>query len=262
MRQLLYILAFVTVYSAGVSAQSYRTLVNEGNDYYEKEDYGMATERYKRGTREDPERIEGYFNMGNAAYRQKDVQAAIDAYKQAATKGKSKKEIAQTLYNVGNSFMQAAEAAGNVPPQQAAQAGANPGQMQKEGYQKAIDAFKESLKLNPEDTDTRYNLVYAMEKLKELQNQQNQNQNKDQQKKQDQKQDKKEDKNEQNKDQQQDQQKQEQQKQQQQQQQKQQQQMTKQQAQQILKALERDEKEVQKKVREQKANRVRVEKDW
>ena len=65
-------------------------------------------------------------------------------------------------------------------------------------YAKAVDAYKMSLRNNPADHETRYNLALAQKMLKDQQNQQdqdqNQDQNKDQQQKQDQKQDQNKDK--------------------------------------------------------------------
>jgi len=267
-----YILIGIAALSAVSVGQSYRSLVNGGNDAYMEKKYEAAEKSYKEGIREKPERVEGYFNLGNTAYRKMDTQAALDAYKNAATKSKDKTQIAGTLYNAGNAYLNAAESAGDAAGQVK---GGNDLKMQ--GYRQAIEAYKQALKLNPSDENARYNLVYAMKKLEQLQNQ-NQNNNQDKQKK-DQKQDKKEDKNEQNKDKQQDQQKKEQQDKQEQQNQKdkdqqqkskpdeqqskpQEQKMSKQPAEQILNARERDEKDLQKKVRAQQAVRIRVEKDW
>ena len=53
-------------------------------------------------------------------------------------------------------------------------------QFAQQQYDKAVAAFQESLRANPKDNDTRYNLVKAMEMLQQQQQQQQQ-QNKDQQ---------------------------------------------------------------------------------
>jgi Ca-activated chloride channel homolog len=267
-----YIFVIAILFPGIIMAQSYRSLVEDGNDAYEEKNYDNAEARYKEGIREKPDRIEGHFNLGNAAYRRNDIQAALDAYKTAATKGKSKEQIAETLYNVGNSFLNAAELTENSAQQ--VEGGA---EKRMQGYRQSIEAYKQSLKLNPKDSDARYNLVYAMKKLDELQKQNN-----DQDKqKQDKKDDKKEDKKDKDKDNKQDEQKKDQQDKDQQQDQQQkdkdqeqkskpkeqqskpeEQKISKEQAQQILKALEQDEKNLQKKVRAKSSSRVRVEKDW
>jgi hypothetical protein len=124
-------------------------------------------------------------------------------------------------------------------------------------YPQCIEAYKQSLRNNPKDDETRYNLALAQKLLKDQQ--QNQDQNQDQQ---DQKQDQKDDKQDQNKDQQQDQQdKKEQQPPQQQQQQK--DEMSKENAQQLLNAVMQDEKNVQDKMKKQLEIRgKKLEKDW
>ena len=152
---------------------------------------------------------------------------------------KSPEERAATLYNAGNSLYQANK------------------------YQEAINAYKQSLRLNPNDEDTRYNLQMARAKLAQQQQQQKQ-QNKDQ--KQDQKKDQQKQDQQQNQQQNQkqnQQQKQEEAKQDQTRQQLQKKnQMPKQEADRILDAMRNNEKEPQKNLRKREAVHVKVEKDW
>jgi hypothetical protein len=118
-----------------------------------------------------------------------------------------------------------------------------------------IEAYKESLRNNPKDDETRYNLALAQKQLKDQQQDQ---QNQDQQQQQ---QEQKEDKQDQNKDQQEQDQKDQQQNQQQQQQNK--NEMSKENAQQLLNAVMQDEKNVQDKVKKQiQIQGKKLEKDW
>lgn len=111
-------------------------------------------------------------------------------------------------------------------------------------YPQCIEAYKESLRNNPKDDETRYNLALAQKLLKDQQQNQDQNQDKNQ----DQKQDQKDDKKDQNKNQQ-EQDKKDQQNQNQQQQQQNKDEMSKENAQQLLNAVMQDEKNVQDKVK-------------
>jgi Ca-activated chloride channel homolog len=272
------ILCFILLLSLPGSvmlAQSYRSMVNDANTSYSGQQYDKARDGYTRATVENPDRIEAWFNHGNAAYRSDDVQAALKKYEAAALRARNKKEVATTLYNAGNVFLNAAEKGLENAALQ--QAGQDANALRMEGYRQAIEMYKQSLKLNPKDDDARYNLTYARKKLEEMQQQQQQQNQQDQQK-QDQKQDKEQDQQQQDKSKQQDQQKQEQQDQQQQQEQNQkdqqqqqqarpeqqqrQPQMSRQQAEQILRALERQEKELQKEKRKQTPVRISVDKDW
>jgi tetratricopeptide (TPR) repeat protein len=272
--------------SAHAAAQSYRSTVNEGNEYYRQQEYDRAREKYEQAAADDPDRIESYFNAGNAAYRAAsehasadDIQAALQAYEKAGTRIENTSQLARTFYNAGNTFLQAAEKGMENPLLQQA-AGGQGADMRKQGYMQAIEMYKRTLKLDPTDADARYNLTYARKKLEEMQKQ---DQNQDKEQKKDQKQDNQQDEQQQDKSKDEQQQKKDQQNQDQQQQQnqkdqdqkddaqknqqqkskpEQQQKMSKQQAEQILRALEREEKALQKKKRTKVNARANVEKDW
>jgi tetratricopeptide (TPR) repeat protein len=278
---ILTILAFSMLFSAYAPAQSYRSTVNDGNEYYGKKEYDKASELYDRAATANPERMESYFNRGNAAYRNNDIKTALDSYEKAGKRVRSARDLANTMYNAGNTFLNAAEQGAENPVLQQ-KAGGDAQQLRMEGYRQAIGMYKRALKINPDDSDARYNLTYAREKLDELQQQQNK-ENQDQDKKQKQDQEKNQDKDKQDKDKQDQKDKQDKQDEQQKKKQNQKDQenkekakpneqeksqperkhnMSKQQAERILNALEQDEKDLQKKKRQQVNARVQVEKDW
>jgi tetratricopeptide (TPR) repeat protein len=219
--------AILALSTGHVEAQSIRSLVNEGNGLYEQEKYADAEVRYRKALEKDRQSAIGKYNLGNALQRQgkfdeamKQYEIASDAHLDAATRAKA-------FYNAGNSLLR------------------------QQKYQEAIGPYVESLKLNPDDFDAKYNLSYALEMLKrQQQQQQNKDQKKDQQKK-----------DQQNKDQE----KKDQQQQQQQQQQRPQQQerkMSKADAERILDVLKNNERDVQKRLRARQPARPRTDKDW
>lgn len=287
MKSIMILAVLLCIGTAEVTAQSYRSTVNEGNEHYTQQEYDRAREKYEQAAANEPDRIESYFNAGNAAYRAaaenasaEDIQAALQAYEKAGARIENKAQLAQTFYNAGNTFLQAADKGLENPLLQQAAAGKN-ADMRMQGYLHAIDMYKRTLKLDPGDADARYNLTYAKKKLQELKQQQQQNQDQDQKK--DQKEDKQQDEQQKDQSKDEDQQKKDQQNQDQQQQQnqkdqdqkddarknqqqqskpEQEQKMSKQQAEQILRALEREEKALQKKKRMKVNARANVEKDW
>ena len=135
--------------------------------------------------------------------------------------------------------------------------------------QESIEAYKNSLKLKPENMEAKYNLAYAQDLLKKQQEQQKQEQNKqdkqDQNQNKDQNKDKNKDNNE-NKDQdkKQNDQQEDNQNQQQQQQRQQEQGISKEDAERLLNSIANDEKNVQEKVKLAKAANARVKtlKNW
>lgn len=189
-----------------------------------------------------PENFITNFNLGDAYYQQKRYDEALSSYQTALAEAKTKDEKAKVYHNIGNSLLKSNQ------------------------IKESIDAYKNSLKINPNDDDTRYNLSYALSMLKNQQNQQKQNQDKNQQNKDQDKNNQNQDqknKDQQNKQNQQNQNKPQQNQTAQQDATKQQQnKITKQEAERILQALKNNEKELQKQLRKQKATPFKTDKDW
>jgi len=237
MKQLAIIIIFLFS-SAVVFAQQERSYVKKGNELYQQKRYKEAEAAYRKSVEKKEKDVPGNFNLGDALYKQKQYDKAAEQFKKIAEANNDKATLAHAYHNLGNSMMQTQK------------------------YQESVDAYKQALLNNPKDDETRYNLVYAQEKLKQQQ-QQNKgngknNDNKDQQK---QNQQDKKDQNQKN-DQSKNQQKQDQPKEQQQQQP--QPNISKEDAQRMLDALNNDEKQTQDKLKGKKARGTggRPAKDW
>ena len=220
-------LMFVSVAVYGQKTE--RDYLRSGNKLYKDSTFVKAEVDYRKALELEPKSTDAMYNLGNSLLMQQKAKEAMEQYEAASRIEKDKNKLAQIYHNMGVILQSSKQL-----PQ-------------------CIEAYKQALRNNPKDDETRYNLALAQKQLKDQQ-QQNQNQNKDQ--KQDQKQDDKQ----QNKDQQ-DQDKKDQQQNNQQQQQ--QNQMSKENAEQLLKAAMQDEKNVQDKVK--KAVQVqgrKLEKDW
>jgi Ca-activated chloride channel homolog len=215
-----------------ITAQSKRSLNNDGVDLYKEKKFTDAEVKFKKGLEKDPELFQGHFNLGDAYYKQGRYDEAIQSYKNSLQFTNDKEKQAKVYHNIGNSLVK------------------------EKKYEDGIGAYKNSLKQNPDDLETKYNLSYALDMLKQKQqqkqdkNDKNKDKNKDQQKDQQQQQNK--DQNDKNKDQQQNQQQQQQQK----------NQISKEEAQRILEALKNDETNTQKKLRRVKGKPVATDKDW
>ena len=208
------LLAFIMtlVPFVNISAQKEARNVKEGNKQYVAQKFTEAQKFYEQGIADNSDSYSANFNLGNSLFRQKKYKEALEQYQKAATLTKEKKEIASAFHNVGNALME------------------------EKNYEKSVEAYKNSLKANPKDDDTRYNLAVAQYLMKKQQEQQKQQQQ---------------------------QQKQEQQQEQQKQEQKQQQQpkMQQEQIEQILKALEQDERDVQERRKIQMGQRSKTDKE-
>lgn len=215
----------------GYGQKTDRDYLRSGNKLYKDSLFVKAEVDYRKALELNPKSADAMYNLGNALMMQEKAKEAMEQFDAASRLEKDKKKLAQIYHNMGVILQSSKQL-----PQ-------------------CIEAYKQSLRNNPKDNETRYNLALAQKQLKDQQqNQQNQDQ---QQNKQDQKQDDKQ----QNKDQQ-DQNKKEQQQNPQQQQQN-QNQMSKENAQQLLNAVMQDEKNVQDKVKKQiQVQGRKLEKDW
>ncbi|MDR1102433.1 MAG: tetratricopeptide repeat protein [Tannerella sp.] len=222
-----------------------RRHVREGNKLYGKEKFTEAEIAYRKSVDVNPRSVEGAYDLGNALYRQQKYPEAAEQY-QLVT-GQSERllsenrtanaaRLAEAYHNLGNIGMQAKE------------------------YAKSVEAYKQSLRLNPKDDETRYNLALAQKLLNDQQQEQEQQQDKED----------KQDEEQQDQEQNQDQQQQDQQQNQEQEQQTQEQpqpdeQMSRDNAQQLLDAFLQDEKDTQEKVKkaqEKQQERRRTDKQW
>ncbi len=236
-KKILFLLALSIVLfnSLEIFAQSLRGLVNDGVENYDKGNFSDAEVNFKKGVEKAPDNFQAKFNLGDAYFKQKRYDEAIKSYQSALPLARSNNEKAQVYYNVGNSLLKAQK------------------------IKESIEEYKKSLKLNPNDQEAKYNLSYALEMLK---NQDQQEEDKDK------KEDKKEDQQKEQEQEKKDQQKDEQNKQDQpkdnnkQKQQPQPQKISREEAERILEALKENEKDLQKELRKIKGKRVKTDKDW
>ena len=246
MKRLYLIIFMLSMVASGASAQVDRQDVRRGNRDFRKENYREAEIDYRKALVKDSLSLAANYNLANALYREGDMANAAKALEQIKEVAPSSASASDYYYNVGDVAIA------------------------QQNWQGAVDAFRQSLILNPDDLDAKENYIYAKKKLEEQQNQQQNQDNQDQDNKNDQNQDDQNQNNDQNQDDQnqndqnQDQ-KNENQDQKNQPQQGQEPKITPQAAQQMLKAIQAKEKETQDKVNRQKAEALKSrqkEKNW
>jgi Ca-activated chloride channel family protein len=213
-------------------SQGEKKYIRQGNGQYKDNKYSESEVSYRKALDKNKMSTDAGFNLGDALYKQNKFDEAGNQFLENSSSMADSRKKSASLYNLGNSLLNNKK----IP--------------------ESIEAYKNSLKINPENKEAKYNLAYAQDLLK-LQQQQKQDK-KD--KKDENKDNKKED---QNKDQNQSQnnnkdKKQDQDNQQQQQQQQQQQGISKEDAQRLLNAIANDEKNVQEKVKLAKAAKEKI----
>ena len=153
-----------------------QTHMREGNKLYQKQKYADAEIAYKKSLANYPDNPKSIYNTANAIYRQKRYKEAIEQYQYLAKNANNNALKAAAYHNIGNAYMQL------------------------KNYQKAVAAYKNSLRKNPTDEKTRYNLALAQKLLKNQQNKNNKNKNKNNKNKKDKNKDDKKNKDKKNQD--------------------------------------------------------------
>jgi len=158
------IAAFLLIAFSGGAQKAERQNVRAGNKKYEKDNFTEAEIAYRKSIDVNPRSTEGIFNLGNALYKQEKYPEALEQYQLIAGQGERLlREDSDNRVRVSNVFHNF----GNIG-------------MKNKDYQKSIEAYKQALRLNPLDEETRYNLALA-QKLLQDQEQQPQDQQQDQQ---------------------------------------------------------------------------------
>jgi len=118
-----------------------RTLVSDAGVSLQKEAFVEAEADYRKAIALAPENEAAKYNLGNAYYDRNLNGEANRRYKQSAAVGTSKNSKHKAFHNLGNTYMNDKK------------------------YQDAVDAYKNALRNNPTDDETRYNLALAKKML-------------------------------------------------------------------------------------------------
>lgn len=155
---------FLLMIAIGTFAQTDRQYLRQGNKQFNAGDYANAEVSYRKALEKNPRNPQAIYNLGNALMAQKKDSASIEQFQNAAKLETNPLRKYQSFHNIGVICQS------------------------HKMYGEAIEAYKSALRLNPDDDETRYNLVLCKhQKQKQDKNKQDQQQNKNDQKKDDQK---------------------------------------------------------------------------
>ncbi|QRM88583.1 aerotolerance regulator BatC [Lacinutrix sp. WUR7] len=132
-------------------------LVYDANILAANEDYVSAEMEYRKAMSEQPNYTVGAYNLGSSYYKKGIFDEALYRLKQTAKYATTKDEKHRAFHNIGNILMQDKQC------------------------KEAAEAFKNALRNNPTDDETRYNYALAKECAEQQQEEQDkQDENKDQ----------------------------------------------------------------------------------
>ncbi len=120
-------------------------LLRTANATMQKGDFPNAEAEYRESIALNPKEDTGKYNLGTAYYNSEMNASAMSRFKQAAAVADSKADKHKAFHNLGNTFMN------------------------EKKYQEAVESYKNALRNNPKDEETRYNLALAKELLEDQQ---------------------------------------------------------------------------------------------
>tara|TARA_B110000285_G_scaffold151638_1_gene169282 strand:+ start:4744 stop:5217 length:474 start_codon:yes stop_codon:yes gene_type:complete len=123
-------------------SQEWRDPLGLARKEYKNENYEKALKYYKSAQKKAPEDVNLSDEIGQSAYKSGDYETAEKVFQQNSANKRSNKNRAKNIHNIGNA------------------------RMRTKNYKGAVEAYKDALRLNPEDEKTRYNLSEATRKLK------------------------------------------------------------------------------------------------
>ena len=214
----------ILLISISTFAQNKKSLLRDGNKLYSDSSYNEAEIKYRKSLTKDQDYFNASFNLADAIYKQERYNESSTIFDALKDNASSEENLGKIYHNLGNSLVK------------------------EKKLEEGINAYKEALRINPDDDDTRHNLALT-QRMKENQdnkkenqdnkkeNQDNQKENQDNQKE---NQDNKKEKNN-NKD-----------------------EISKESAEKMLEAIQQKEKDLQKKLQKKKVKgkKTTILKDW
>jgi tetratricopeptide (TPR) repeat protein len=134
--------------------QTETELNKKATEAYKKEEYEKAANLYKQAAEKTPRNSTTQYNLGNAMYKKTKVDESVAAYDNAIANTNDATLKSKSFYNKGVVLQNS------------------------KNLQGCVDAYKNALKLNPNDDDARQNLQKALQQLKEKQKQEKENKKK------------------------------------------------------------------------------------
>ena len=125
------------------NAQNPNKYIRNGNSAYTDSLYSTAEEEYRQALIAEQNSFKAAFNLADAIYKQENYNESSILFNALTEKAKTKKERSISYHNLGNSLLK------------------------EQKIEESIDAYKNALRNNPNDNETKYNLAYAQRIKKE-----------------------------------------------------------------------------------------------
>jgi len=168
------LLIFMSMGSLMSQQNEYESFIKKGNNSFE-ENTVLSEQNYRKAISVSPEFVKGQYNFSNNLYENEYYDEALLNQIEASKYAKTTVDKHQIFHNIGNILMK------------------------QEMCKEAVEAYKNALKNNPKDDESRYNLALAKDCAKKDENE-NENESEGEDEDEDKEKDKEKDDNENQKD--------------------------------------------------------------
>ncbi|HEX8562339.1 MAG TPA: tetratricopeptide repeat protein [Flavobacterium sp.] len=143
MKKIILLCVFLTVASASAQKAEKDRFLPKGNAEFTAKNYDEAEASFRMSQSKFPNKAAAAYNLGNTIYKINQPAEAKNAYAKAIETARSRTERHRAYHNIGNIFMK------------------------EKDYKSAVEAYKQALRNNPADDETRYNYALAKKLLRD-----------------------------------------------------------------------------------------------
>lgn len=143
-------------FSIAAVAQTINTAISKGNEYYQHSQFELAEAEYRKALQSEPDNETAQYNLANTLQKQKKYDEAIAVLQKLSSLAKDNTLRSAYFYNEGVAHTK------------------------QKNLEESIEAYKKSLRLNPDDQQARENLQKALAEAKKKQEEQQKQQKKEQ----------------------------------------------------------------------------------
>ena len=136
------LLMFISIGSIMSQQNEYESLIKKGNNSFE-DNTALSEQNYRKAISYSPEFVKGQYNFSNNLYKNEYYDEALLNQLEASKYAKTRADKHLIFHNIGNILMK------------------------KKMCKEAVEAYKNALKNNPEDDESRYNLALAKDCAKD-----------------------------------------------------------------------------------------------
>lgn len=136
------LLMFISMGSIMSQQNEYESLIKKGNNSFE-DNTAFSEQNYRKAISYSPEFVKGQYNFSNNLYKNEYYDEALLNQLEASKYAKTRADKHLIFHNIGNILMK------------------------KKMCKEAVEAYKNALKNNPKDDESRYNLALAKDCAKD-----------------------------------------------------------------------------------------------